>query len=66
MGFGGGWLPNLHSLQTLHCNRESFVNYAIQSNIASGTYKLLQRMTERGLIAACKEGNKWVYSCVCS
>ncbi|MCL2226494.1 MAG: hypothetical protein FWB97_02550 [Oscillospiraceae bacterium] len=31
---------------------------------ASGAYKLLQRMTERGLLAARKEGNKWVYSCV--
>jgi len=30
---------------------------------ASGAYKLLQRMTERGLLVARKEGNKWVYDC---
>jgi len=31
---------------------------------ASGAYKLLQRMTERGLLVARKEGNKWVYNCI--
>ena len=31
---------------------------------ASGAYKLLQRMTGRGLLVARKEGNRWVYSCV--
>jgi len=33
---------------------------------ASGAYKLLQRMTERGLLVARREGNKWVYSCALS
>jgi ATP-dependent DNA helicase RecG len=31
---------------------------------ASGAYKLLQRMTERGLLVARKEGNTWVYNCI--
>ena len=31
---------------------------------ASGAYKLLRRMTERGLFVARKEGNRWLYSSV--
>jgi len=30
---------------------------------ASGAYKLLQRMTNRGLLFARKKGNRWEYSC---
>lgn len=28
----------------------------------SGAYKLLQRMTEQGLLVARKEGKQWIYS----
>jgi len=31
---------------------------------ASGAYKLLQRMTDRGLLFARKKGNRWEYSCI--